>query len=120
MKKFIRSLHHLFIPRQTNNYSAKLLHHDFLTVYLIAALVLTAGVGHIQKTKGDILGFATDVTIEKLYELTNEERAKQNVPVLEYNEDLAKAAQLKAQNMFEKDYWSHYGPAGETPSQFIL
>ncbi len=120
MKQFINSLHHFFIPRHTNNYTAKLLHHDFLTVYLVAALILTASVGHIQKTGGDILGYATDVTVEKLYELTNEERAKQKIPPLQYNEDLATAAQLKAKNMFEKNYWSHYGPAGETPWQFIL
>ncbi len=120
MKQLIQSLHHFFIPRHTNNYTAKLLHHDFLTVYLVAALILTASVGHLQKTSGDILGYATDVTVEKLYELTNVEREKQNIPPLEYNEDLAKAAQLKAKNMFEQNYWSHYGPAGETPWQFIL
>lgn len=120
MKKLLHSLHHFFIPRHTNNYSAKLIHHDFLTIYLVAALLLTAGVGHIQKINGDILGYATDVTVEKLYELTNQEREKQDIPTLQYNEDLAKAAQLKAQNMFEKNYWSHYGPSGETPWQFIL
>ncbi len=120
MKQLIHSLHHFLIPRHTNNYTAKLLHHDFLTVYLVAALILTASVGHIQKTSGDILGYATDVTVDKLYELTNVEREKQNIPALQYNEDLSKAAQLKAKNMFEQNYWSHYGPAGETPWQFIL
>lgn len=119
MKKFLDSLHHFFVPRRTNNYSAKLLHHDFLTIYLLAALLLTASVSQLQKT-GDILGYATDVTVEKLYELTNEERAKNNAPPLQYNSDLEEAAKLKAENMFKQNYWSHYGPAGETPWQFIL
>lgn len=119
MRQIINSLHHFFVPRRTNNYTAKLLHHDFLTIYLIAALLLTAGVSQLQKT-GDILGFATDVTVEKLYQLTNEERSQNNVPQLQYNSDLEEAAKLKAENMFKENYWSHYGPAGETPWQFIL
>lgn len=120
MKQIINSLHHFFIPRHTNNYTAKLLHHDFLTIYLLAALLLTATVSHFQKTTGDVLGYATDVTVEKLYELTNEERAENNAPPLQYSADLEKAAKLKAENMFKENYWSHYGPAGETPWQFIL
>lgn len=119
MNQFLNTVHHFFIPRHTNNYTAKLLHHDFLTVYLIAALILTAAVSQIQKT-GDILGFATDVTTEKLFELTNSERAKNNMPELEYNDKLSEAAKLKAENMFKQNYWSHYGPEGETPWQFIL
>lgn len=119
MKQIINSLHHFFTPRNTNNYTAKLLHHDFLTIYLLAALLLTATVSHFQKT-GNVLGYATDVTVEKLYELTNEERAKNNTPALTYNEDLEEAAKLKAENMFKENYWAHYGPAGETPWQFIL
>ncbi len=119
MKQLIHTINHLFTPRRTNNYTAKLLHHDFLTVYLIAALLITASVAHIQKS-GDILGYATDVTVEKLLELTNEERTENNAPALRYNEKLSEAARLKAENMFEQNYWSHYGPAGETPWQFIL
>ncbi len=120
MNNIISAFHHLFIPRRTNNYTAKLLHHDFLTVYLIAALVLTASIAHIQKTSGDVLGYATDVTVEKLYELTNVERANNGLGELHYNDQLAEAARMKAENMFAQDYWSHYGPAGETPWQFIL
>jgi hypothetical protein len=120
MNKIIDTLHHFFVPRQTNNYTAKLLHHDFLTVYLVAALILTAGVSHIQKSKGAILGYATDINVEKLYDLTNVERTKEHLAPLTYNDKLAEAAKLKAANMFKEDYWSHYGPEGETPWQFIL
>ena len=119
MKNLINALHHFFIPRSTNNFNAKLLHHDLLTIYLVAAMLLTVGFKHAQKT-GDILGYATDVTVEKLLVLTNAERAKENLSTLQYNENLAEAAKLKAENMFAQNYWSHYGPDGETPWQFIL
>lgn len=120
MNHIFDSIHHLFVPRHTNNYKAKLIHHDFLTIYLAFALMLTAGVAHLQSTQGSILGYATDISPQKLLELTNRERQKEGLNDLVYNEKLAQAAQKKAENMFAKDYWSHYGPDGETPWEFIL
>lgn len=120
MKSIIDSIHHLFIPKHSNNFRAKLLHHDFLTIYLIFALVLTAGISHLQNTNGSILGYATDITTTKLLELTNNERQKQGLPILKHNEKLGQAAKSKADNMFKNNYWSHYGPEGETPWEFIL
>src|SRR3989339_848370 len=71
MKKLLGFIHHLFIPHENNNFRAKSLHPDFLMMYLVFALVLTV----FSKTSGvDILGFATDVTAEKLYQLTNQEK----------------------------------------------
>jgi hypothetical protein len=119
MKKILDTLHHLFIPRHTNNFTARLLHHDLLTVYLIIALSVTLGVKHLEKT-GDVLGYATDVSVQKLFDQTNKEREKMSLQPLQYNEKLAEAAKDKAENMFNKNYWSHYGPTGETPWEFIL
>lgn len=33
---------------------------------------------------------------------------------------MSQAATLKANNMFEQNYWSHYGPNGSTPWDYIL
>lgn len=120
MKNIVDSLHHLFVPRHTNNFKSKLLHHDFLTIYLAFALMLTASVTHIQNTTGSILGYATDISPQKLLELTNQERQKSGLSPLQYNDKLAEAAKKKAENMFEHNYWAHYGPSGETPWEFIL
>lgn len=120
MKKLIGVLHHLFLPRDTNNYRAKFLHHDFLTIYLVFALAITVGVYHFQNKNGNILGYATDISVNKLYVLVNDERTKENLPALKYNTKLAEAAKKKAEDMFAKNYWSHYGPLGETPWDFIL
>ena len=120
MKSIINKIHHFFVPRHSNNFRAKLLHHDFLTIYLIFAITITLGINHIQNQTGSILGFATDITVTKLFELSNIERTKETLPPLKYNKKLAEAAQKKAEDMFKKDYWSHYGPSGETPWDFIL
>jgi len=68
----------------------------------------------------NVLGFATDITVEKLAELTNEQRQKNNLPPLTINSTLSLAAQKKAENMFQENYWSHYSPDGKTPWDFIL
>lgn len=110
--------HRLFIPSENNNYQAKALHIDFLTFYLILAIFISL----LSQAPffNNILGFATDITVEKLYQLTNKERIKNGLKPLSYNEKLAKAALEKAQDMFKKNYWAHYAPDGATPWDFIL
>lgn len=117
MKNITDALHHLFVPHEKNNYKAKLLHTDFLSFYLIAALVVTF---ILQPYSGDVLGYATDITVDKLYTLTNAQREKNNLSKLIYNEKLAIAAQQKAKDMVSKNYWAHYSPEGTTPWTFIL
>lgn len=119
MKKLKDALRHFFIPGESNNFRAKAIHVDFLTYYLIFALFFTV----VFKKAGNfhnVLGFATDISIQKLYTLTNEERQKQNLSVLSLNEKLSLAAQKKAEDMFSKNYWAHYAPDGEAPWDFIL
>lgn len=118
MKKLIDFFHHLLIPREDNNFRAKALHPDFLTVYLFIAVFLTFAFKYTPLS--NILGYATDITVEKLYQLTNEERQKRGLPSLIYNETLSQAAAKKAQDMFTKNYWAHYAPDGKTPWDFIL
>lgn len=120
MKHILKSIHHLFVPHEGNNFRSKLLHHDLLTVYLVFSLLVTFGVSRIQSTSGSILGYATDISTTKLFDLTNREREKADLPQLTYSAKLAQAAQKKAAHMFENQYWSHYGPLGETPWQFIM
>ncbi len=118
MGKIINFIHHLFIPKEDNNYRAKVLHPDFLTYYLLIAFFLT--MIFKQTNLQNVLGFATDISINKLYQLINQQREKNGLGDLSYNEKLAEAAQQKAQDMFNRNYWSHYGPDGVTPWDFIL
>jgi hypothetical protein len=118
MEKIKTFIHHLFIPHEENNFRAKSLHTDFLTVYLVIAflMMMVFKQGNIH----DVLGFATDISVEKLYQLVNQQRQKNNLPSLVLNSNLSLAAQKKAENMFQENYWSHYAPDGKTPWDFIL
>lgn len=118
MKKIKRMLHNMFVPHEHNNYKARLLHTDVLSVFLIAALLINFILN--QPYSGQVLGYATDITVEKLFQLTNEQRAKNGLTPLTYNDQLANAAAEKAKDMFSKNYWAHYSPDGATPWTFIL
>lgn len=120
MKKLKNFIAHLLIPKEENNFKGKALHIDFLTYYLIFALVTSIVFKRIGTNFNNVLGFATDITVDKLYQLTNEQRQKNGLATLQYNAKLADAAQKKAQDMFAKNYWAHYSPDGNTPWQFIL
>ncbi|MEK7634194.1 MAG: CAP domain-containing protein [Patescibacteria group bacterium] len=117
MQKLKNFIHNLFIPHEENNFRAKSLHTDFLTIYLAIAFLMT--IIFKQGNLYNVLGFATDISVEKLYQLTNEQRQKNNLSSLSLNSNLSLAAQKKAENMFQNNYWSHYGD-GKTPWDFIL
>jgi len=118
MEKIKTFIHRLFVPHEENNFRAKSLHTDFLSVYLVISFLMM--IAFKQGSIHNVLGFATDITVEKLAELTNEQRQKNNLPPLTINSTLSLAAQKKAENMFQENYWSHYSPDGKTPWDFIL
>jgi len=120
MDKVLKFFKHLLIPHEDNNFRARLIHHDFLTVYLLLAFFLTFFFKNSPLFIKDVLGFATDISVEKLLLLTNQQREKNRLPSLEYNQQLSQAALEKGKDMFAKNYWAHYSPDGKTPWDFIL
>jgi len=116
MEKIKTFIHRLFVPHEENNFRAKSLHTDFLTVYLVIAFLMMIAF----KQDNNVLGFATDISVDKLYQLTNEQRQNNGLSPLSLNSALTLAAQRKAENMFSENYWSHYSPDGKTPWDFIL
>lgn len=89
-----------------------------LSVYLVVAILMVFASKKVPAFS-NVLGLATDITVEKLYSLTNEERAKISLPPLQMNTALSDAAAKKASHMFQKDYWSHFSPDGTSPWDFI-
>lgn len=116
MKHFLR---HLFVPHASNNHRSRLLHHDSL---LIVITILFAGLLVIQgmhREYPQVLGDSTAINVEDLLRYTNINREANGLPPLNLNPELTHAAQLKAKDMFAKDYWAHVSPDGTTPWVFI-
>jgi len=112
-------LTHYFLPQESNNYKAKVLHHSsissFIGFILVSQLVLSA----ILIVKPAVLGFASQISPERVVQLTNDERAKVGAPPLKLNSLLSEAAQRKAGDMFAFNYWAHTSPSGRDPWSFF-
>lgn len=55
----------------------------------------------------------------KVLQLINAERKKEKLPPLMMNNRLTSASFKKAQDMHDKNYWSHFAPDGTSPWYFI-
>jgi len=115
MPRLLRQLKHLFIPRTTNNFRARLLHNS--SIFLIIGFIIGANVltRLIDSTPFYILGFNSSVTIDEVVSATNRERIAYGLPPLVYSDTLADAARRKALNMLEENYWAHNSPSGKNP-----
>lgn len=118
MNIFVKKLRHFFIPHEENDYRAQSLHTSMLSTYLVVAILLVF-VSKKVPVFSNVLGIATDITAQKLFSLTNEERAKASLTPLKENGELSQAAEKKAAHMFQNDYWSHFAPDGTSPWDFI-
>lgn len=118
MRKLSRIFFNFFIPHEHNNFRARLLHLDVLLLHFFIGVLLLVAVNKMPLT-GRVLGFATDITLEKLLLLTNKARADYNLPPLALDGKLSQAATLKGHDMIIKNYWAHYAPDGRTPWSFL-
>lgn len=113
------TLRHLFTPHHTNNHHARVLHVDAMFVYILAFVLfrLLLSLGHGQFP--DVLGYATDIRGEQLLAVINAKRTEAGLAPLTLDQRLSRAAALKAQDMFAKNYWAHNSPDGKTPWEFV-
>lgn len=118
--KVKEAFHYFFVPHQGNNHRAKALHVDSLFAYLLffslVNLTFRIGSGAIPS----VLGFATNIYVQSLLDMTNQKRQDNGLTKLVYNEKLGAAAAKKAQDMFSNNYWAHFSPQGKSPWDFIL
>lgn len=116
MKEFLL---HLFIPRESNNHRSRVLHHNILLSLFLFLLALQLVVPAVKASYPAVLGVSINVSSEQLLLLTNQKRQEDGLGSLQFNEELSKAALLKARDMFEKNYWAHNAPDGTTPWFFF-
>lgn len=115
-------LAHWFVPRRSNNQRPKILHPDSLFVISLIAIGIYALVQTMRffpSLQYSILGFSSDITVEKVIAETNQEREKAGLNSLHLNQQLSAAALAKAQDMLNDQYWSHVSPDGDEPWDFI-
>jgi hypothetical protein len=115
----INALAHFFIPRQSNNHKAKLLHSSSLVLLLIAFISFQGIFQIIQHKNSNVLGYAANISVTEVQRLTNVERQNNGLPPLSDNPTLDEAALAKGKDMLAKGYWAHVAPDGTEPWLFF-
>jgi hypothetical protein len=110
---------HFFVPRHSNNHKAKILHPSTLSAIVALFLVSQFLINFSALMMPSVLGFASNITPERVIELTNQKRAEQGLPPLSLDVQLNEAAQRKAGDMFAFNYWAHNSPSGRNPWSFF-
>lgn len=99
-----------------------------MVLLVIASIVLSlypSSGSAAKKINGDkassqgVLAYATNVSVSGLLGSTNQKRSESGIRSLSINGTLNTAAQLKANDMVARNYWSHNTPDGSPPWVFI-
>lgn len=109
-------LKNLIIPTKQNNYNP-------IFSSRVAIVFLTLWILLFNSFSSLLIGefgvYATSMSADRIIQLANEERVQRGLPRVTSNALLTSAAHAKANDMFEKQYWDHFGPNGESPWDFI-
>lgn len=119
MKRVARHLKNHFIPHKGNGYTPHLLKHRALLAYsgiLIATKAALVILG-IAYPSASLYSFA--INESNIVRMTNEARQEAGLDSLDINATLRGAAQAKADDMIARQYFSHEGPEGESPWQWL-
>ena len=103
------------IPNKRNKFKPYLLRKIAILCYSLVLVFVNSFGGFLGIDQAK----ASSISSANIIALTNQERSSQGLNTLNNNSQLAAAALAKANDMFEKQYWDHFGPNGETPWQFI-
>ncbi len=112
-------LHHLFLPRESNNHKSKLLHHESIFLAIAFLLCLSFFLSTTKRHYAQVLGSSINIAVQDLLNLTNQKRADAGDRPLSLDPQLTQAAEAKAHDMFLYNYWAHNSPQGKVPWDFI-
>lgn len=117
MLEFLR---HLFLPHESNNHRARLLHPSSILTLTAIFLGFQVFITQVSRSYPQILGYATaQISSEEVIKLTNEQRQANGLDIVKLDPELSVAAAQKAADMFARNYWAHVSPIGTQPWYFI-
>jgi hypothetical protein len=90
--------------------------------YIPLLLIISAGfaLGNYLSNPGHVLGTQSSFNSALLLSDTNQDRTSDHESNLLLSSQLDQAAQAKANDMVNNNYWAHVSPSGKTPWTFII
>ncbi|MEX0877253.1 MAG: CAP domain-containing protein [Candidatus Spechtbacterales bacterium] len=113
MKKFVQKFLNAVIPSKKNGYKPLLLSNQALASYAVLTMLASTLFYYTEglHTPGMFARISQSIVVDQ----TNIQRQAQSQVSLKVNDKLVQAATMKAQDMIDRDYFSHNGPDGERP-----
>ncbi len=117
--KFLDLLAHYLLPRESNNHKAHILHAPSLSFIIIALLAYQLALQAVSGGSINVLGYSSNISVDEIIRLTNEKRKDAGLGPVSQDPLLTQAAQAKAADMINKNYWAHVAPDGTQPWRFF-
>lgn len=118
-KSLWQRLYGHFVPLEANQFRPASLSRDFLVAVVAVTCVVEGFLLSSLLMQSNVGDFAAAVLKSAVVNLTNAERATLGLRTLESDPYLTVAAQAKAEDMAARGYFSHEGPDGKEPWQWI-
>ncbi|MDQ5882708.1 MAG: hypothetical protein QG648_61 [Patescibacteria group bacterium] len=116
--KFLSVFQNIFWPTKANHFQPYLLNEKVITIlillFVLAKVLVSFELILIQQSQ-----LFAELNAQKIIALTNEVRQQYGLPPLKENPLLDQAAQAKAQDMLQKNYFAHVSPSGISPWYWI-
>ena len=113
-RKLAKTLKHLFIPHEGNEYKPHYFREvTVVTLLFIGVFLLGVSAGSSFFLRKTVLG--ASITANVLVDLANESRVTYNAAPLTRNPLLDRAAEMKGEDMSTRGYFAHESPDGVTP-----
>lgn len=112
-------LSELFIPQHNNDHRAGILKPQILSILTLLFVCSQFFLNFFSFTGTKVLGYSSNISPERILELTNKKRIEAGLSPLKSNPLLSEAAQQKAADMFAFNYWAHNSPSGRDPWSFF-
>lgn len=119
IERIFEKIKHLILPSENNNYKSRFLQSNALLYCVVLLLTLKIVAISISINFPQNIFFA-DITKSTLENFVNQTRQSLRLQPLSENKKLEQAAQLKAENMIQNQYFSHTSPSGVTPWFWFL
>jgi len=114
-KRIVKKFHHWTIPHEGNEYKPHATRHKSLAAYSALLIGVKVFVLILLFLAYPSPAEFSTITVNRIIELTNQERQEIGLPILRHNRILDLAAQQKAADMLEYDYFEHTSPDGVKP-----
>ena len=112
--KILSKIKNWFLPTKENNFKPSVLSDRaisiFILLFLLVKVIFSFNLILVKQSS-----LFADISAQRVLALTNEVRQQYNLPIVQEDSLLDKAAQEKAQDMLENKYFDHNSPTGLTP-----